>query len=105
MISIYAHGKVDAKNPSLDKRIFEEVKVVKKHKTIIWLNLAKGEAATDEIAVKLINRLADKAQEAGLKVVLYPHVTCLRRRLRVYCALLKRQTGRTSECRSTCAIS
>jgi sugar phosphate isomerase/epimerase len=76
MISTYAHGKVDAKNPSLDKRIFEEMKVVKKHKTIIWLNLAKGEGATDEIAVKLINQLADKAQEAGLKVVLYPHVTC-----------------------------
>jgi sugar phosphate isomerase/epimerase len=76
MVSTYAHGKVDAKNPSLDTRIFAEMEVLKKHETIIWLNLARGDGATDEIAVKLINQLADKAQEAGLKVVLYPHVTC-----------------------------
>ena len=76
MISTYARGTVDEKNPSLDKRIFDEIELLKKHKTIIWLNLGKGLNPTDEIAVKLINQVADAAQEAELKVVLYPHVNC-----------------------------
>ncbi len=76
MITTYAHGKVDEKKPSLDKRIFDEIKLLKKHKTIIWLNLGKGLSPTDAIAIKLINQVADAAQDAGLKVVLYPHVNC-----------------------------
>jgi sugar phosphate isomerase/epimerase len=48
--------------------------VLKKHKTIIWLCLTPGKDPSDEAAVKVVNQVADLAAEAGLEVVLYPHV-------------------------------
>ena len=76
MFGTYAHCKVDAENPSIDERIAGEIELLKKHKTIIWLNVGRGKDANDEIAVKLINEIADMAEQAGLQVALYPHVSC-----------------------------
>jgi len=73
MVSTYVGCKVDAENPTFDERLAGELEGYKKHKTIIWLNLARGKNATNEIAVKLIEDVADLAQKAGLKVVVYPH--------------------------------
>ncbi len=76
MLSTYVGGRVDAENPGFDKRLAEEIETYRKHGTIIWLNLGRGKDAGDEIAVKLINEVADLAARAGLEVVLYPHVGC-----------------------------
>ncbi len=76
MVSTYAHCKVDAENPSIDQRLVAEIELLKNHRTIIWLNVGRGKNANDEIAVKLISEVADLAEKAGLKVVLYPHVSC-----------------------------
>jgi sugar phosphate isomerase/epimerase len=73
MLSTYVGCKVDADNPSFDERLAGEIEGYKKHKTIIWLHLTRGKKANDEIAVKLINEVAELADTAGLKVVLYPH--------------------------------
>jgi len=73
MLSTYVECKVDADNPSFDERLRGEIEGYKKHETIIWLNLARDRNASDEIAVKLIEEVADLADNAGLKVVLYPH--------------------------------
>lgn len=71
--STYVGGKVDADNPGFDQRLTGEIEGYKKHETIIWLNLARGKNATDAIAAKIINDVADVARKAGLNVVLYPH--------------------------------
>ena len=74
MISTYTQGTVDANNPHYDKRLVDELAVMKKHRTIIWLCLIPGKNPSDEAAVKVVNEVADLAAEAGLDVVLYPHV-------------------------------
>jgi sugar phosphate isomerase/epimerase len=76
MISTYVGCKVDADNPSYDERLVAEIDAYKKHKTIIWLNVARGKNANDEIAVKLIQEIAELADKARLKLVLYPHAGC-----------------------------
>jgi sugar phosphate isomerase/epimerase len=76
MISTYVGCKVDADNPTFDERLIAEIDAYKKHKTIVWLNVARGKNANDEIAVKLIQEIATLAHKAGLKLVLYPHVGC-----------------------------
>jgi sugar phosphate isomerase/epimerase len=76
MVSTYVGCKVDADNPTFDERLIAEIEAYKRHKTIIWLNVARGKNANDEIAVRLINEVADLVDKAGLKLVLYPHVGC-----------------------------
>lgn len=76
MVATYVCCKVDADNPSYPKQLAGEMDAYKKHNTIIWLNVSKGKNPTDEIAVKLINEIADLAEKAGLDVVLYPHLGC-----------------------------
>ncbi len=73
MVSTYTRATVDAKNPTYDKRLDDELEVMKKHKTIIWLFMVKGENPTDDAAVKVVSELAEKAEEVGLDVVIYPH--------------------------------
>jgi sugar phosphate isomerase/epimerase len=74
MISTYTQGTVDANNPHYDERLVDELDVMKKHRTIIWLCLIPGKNPSDEAAVTVVNQVADLAAVAGLDVVLYPHV-------------------------------
>lgn len=73
MVSTYARATVDANEPGFDRRLADEIDVLKQHKTNIWLYLVAGKNANDEAAVKVVNKVADLAEKAGLQVVLYPH--------------------------------
>ena len=73
MVSTYTRATVDAKRPRFDRRLADEIDVLKKHKTTIWLFLVAGKNANDEAAVKAVDQVADLAEKAGLQVVLYPH--------------------------------
>jgi len=73
MVSTYARATVDATAPRFDRRLVDEIDVLKRHRTIVWLYLVAGKNANDEAAVKAVNQVADLAEKAGLQVVLYPH--------------------------------
>ena len=73
MASTYVGCRVDADRPSFDERLPAEMEGYRRHETIIWLSVARGTDASDDIAVRLIREVAALAGEAGLEVVLYPH--------------------------------
>ncbi|MBN1664040.1 MAG: sugar phosphate isomerase/epimerase [Deltaproteobacteria bacterium] len=73
MYCSYISATVDANNPTFDQRLIEDLEAMKKHQTIVWLCVIKGPDPNDESAVKVINQVADLADQSGLDVVLYPH--------------------------------
>lgn len=73
MFNTYTRGTVDGENPRFDRRLVDELDIIKKHNTTIWLFLVKGKNPNDAAAVDVVNQVADLAEKAGLEVVLYPH--------------------------------
>jgi sugar phosphate isomerase/epimerase len=72
--TLYVVHKVSANQPAADAGFARELELLKGKGTIIWYGLARNKGATDEIAVRQLRKVGDKAAAAGLPVVIYPHV-------------------------------
>jgi len=72
--TLYVVRKVQADLPAVDAGLARELELLKGKGTIIWYGLARAKGATDEIAVRQLREVGDKARAAGLSVVIYPHV-------------------------------
>jgi sugar phosphate isomerase/epimerase len=75
MHTSYIGVTVDNDGFSVENAI-KEIELLSGGDTRIWL-VVRGQAETDESPVNAIGQIADKAAEAGLEVVLYPHVNCI----------------------------
>ena len=71
--SIYVDSRVNEDGFSYDQQIDKVFAVLKGSDALVELNVQRGKNPTDEQAIALVGEVADKAKEAGLKVVLYPH--------------------------------
>jgi sugar phosphate isomerase/epimerase len=57
-----------------DPNLKESVRLLRGSNTILWLLIREGKyGEEDEKVVKLVKEIADMADEAGLRVALYPH--------------------------------
>jgi len=72
--TLYVVRKVQADQPAVDPGLARELELLKGKGTIIWYGLQRAKGATDEMAVRQLREVADKAAAAGLPVVIYPHV-------------------------------
>lgn len=73
IISIYVDSRVNEDGFSYDKQIDKVFAMLKGTDALVELNVQRGKNPNDEQAIALVGEVADKAKEAGLKVVLYPH--------------------------------
>ena len=73
IFSIYAGGKVHAGSYQIDEHVIEAIHNLKGTKTLVELNVRRGNNPNDEQTIELVREIADKAKDSGLKVVLYPH--------------------------------
>jgi len=74
MGTIYVNRPVQAGKVAVDDTLDREFTALKGHGTIIWLGLLRAKGANDELAVKVLREVADKAAAADLPVVVYAHV-------------------------------
>ena len=74
MFSIYVAAQVGDGGPSFDADLPEALKALRGRDTLIWLTVQGQMSDQDQQAVKIVQHVADLAQEAGLRVALYPHV-------------------------------
>jgi len=81
LATLYVTLKAEAAYDGLSQDLCAEIRLLKGRGTVIWLNLNRGEGATDDVAVRIIRDAADVARESGLKVALYPHVNCYTERV------------------------
>jgi len=70
---------LDEDKPKYDESMEEAIKLLKGRDGTIWLHIMsekykKSSPEGDERAVEIVREIADMAQEAGLRVALYPHV-------------------------------
>lgn len=72
--SIYVGGKVNADGFQADQDIAAAITLLKGTDALVELNVQRGKEPNDEQAIALVRHVADLAKEAGLKVVLYPHL-------------------------------
>lgn len=76
---VYFGACLDADKPKYEAGLKEAIELLRGRDTGIWLHIwsEKYESSSpegDERAVEIVREIADMADEAGLKVVLYPHV-------------------------------
>ncbi len=74
MFSIYVAAQVGDNGPSFDADLPAALKALQGRDTLIWLTVQGQVDDQDQQAVKIVQQVADLAQEAGLRVALYPHV-------------------------------
>jgi sugar phosphate isomerase/epimerase len=77
MFSTYVGASVDPKKPKYDVGLPEAIQQLKGRDTILWLFMTGGKPSgteSDDVAVGIVREVADLAQTANLRVVLYPHV-------------------------------
>jgi sugar phosphate isomerase/epimerase len=77
LFSIYVGTSVDPKKPKYDPGLPEAIRQLRGRDTILWLNMTGGKPSgteRDEAAVAIAGEVADLAEAAHLRVVLYPHV-------------------------------
>jgi sugar phosphate isomerase/epimerase len=74
MFSIYVAVRVDGDKPGYDAALPEAIRQLKGHGTVIWLTVQGASPDGEERAVRMVREVADMAAEAGLRVVLYPHM-------------------------------
>ncbi len=74
MFSIYVAARVGKNGPSYDPHLKEAFAALKGRETFIWLTVQGSIKDDDAQAVKIVGEVADLAAQAGLRVVLYPHV-------------------------------
>jgi sugar phosphate isomerase/epimerase len=73
MMSTYVRATAGV-GGTFDPKLKDEVKLIRHHRTDVWLFVVKGKKASDDHAVRVVNEAADLAEAEGLRVVLYPHV-------------------------------
>ncbi len=76
---VYFGACLDPDKPKYETELKEAIELLRGRDTGIWLHIwsEKYENSSlegDERAVEIVREIADMADEAGLKVVLYPHV-------------------------------
>ncbi len=77
MFSTYVKASVGPSGPEVEPGLDQAITQLAGRGTAIWLYIQgkrDAEPSYDDQAVALIRDIASKAQEAGLPVVLYPHV-------------------------------
>jgi sugar phosphate isomerase/epimerase len=77
MFSTYIGTCVDADKPPYEPGLKTAIEQLRGHDTLIWLFVTGGtpsSADADDRAVAIIREVADMAEQAGLRVALYPHV-------------------------------
>lgn len=73
LFSIYVGGRVNADSFQYDKEFGEAIAMLKGTDALVEINVQRGRDPSDEQAIAMVSEMADKAKEAGLRVVLYPH--------------------------------
>jgi sugar phosphate isomerase/epimerase len=73
MFSIYVASRVGKNGPSYDPGLPQAIQDLKGRDTFIWLTV-QGQSDDDQQAVTVVRQVADLAQQAGMRVALYPHV-------------------------------
>ncbi|MHB0956952.1 MAG: sugar phosphate isomerase/epimerase family protein [Pirellulaceae bacterium] len=74
MFSIYVAAQVGDGGPTYDADLPGAIKALAGRDTLIWLTVQGQINDHDQQAVKIVQQVADLAQESGLRVALYPHV-------------------------------
>ena len=80
MFNTYLGVSIDPDGRKYDARLGEAIKRLKGKDVLLWLTVKSRQfkpssAEGDRYAVEVIREIADMAQQSGLKVALYPHVT------------------------------
>jgi len=73
VFSIYCSAKVHKNGWTFDPVILDAIARLKGTDAIVELNVQRGEDPQEGHAVTLVQHIAAKAKDAGLKVILYPH--------------------------------
>lgn len=73
VFSIYTGGTVNGDGFSYGKDVSEAIGMLKGTDALVELFVQRGGNPNDAQAVAFVREIANKAKEAGLKVVLYPH--------------------------------
>ncbi len=78
MFAVYLGANIDADQPSYGPELKEAIEVLKGRNTMLWLfvlskKFKPSQTEGDGRAVKVIQEISDMADEAGLRVALYPH--------------------------------
>ena len=76
---LYFGAWLDKDKPKYEAGLPEAIKMLKGREAMVWLHIMskeyeKSSPEGDERAVEIIREVADMADEAGVKVALYPHV-------------------------------
>lgn len=79
MFAIYVVTNVDPDQPRYDPQVKEAIAALKGRDTFVWLcilgtKLKPASQEGDERAVAIIDEIAEMAEQAGVRVALYPHV-------------------------------
>lgn len=79
MFAIYVMTNVDPDQPEYDPKVKEAIAALKGRDTFVWLCMlgTKFKPASeegDERAAAIIDEIAEMAEQAGVRVALYPHV-------------------------------
>lgn len=76
---VYFGACLDPDRPKYEPELKEAIRLLKGRDTAIWIHITsreheKSSPEGDERAVEIVREIADMADEAGLRVALYPHV-------------------------------
>lgn len=74
MFSIYVGATIGPEGPKYDPGIPTAIEQLKGRDTFIWLTVRGNAPDGDEQAVQVVREIGELADDAGLKVALYPHV-------------------------------
>jgi len=79
MFAMYVMTNVDPGQPKFDPKVSEAIAALKGRDTFVWLCMlgTKFKPASeegDERAAAIIDEIAEMAEQAGVRVALYPHV-------------------------------
>lgn len=77
--ALYVGANVDTDQPKYDPKLKDAIAALKGHGTYVWLYIrsrqhAPSSTGGDRQAVKIVREVAEMAEQAGVKVALYPHV-------------------------------
>lgn len=79
VFAVYFGASLDDEKPKYEAGLKEAIELLKGRGAVIWLHITSEKYKSsspegDERAVEIIREIADMADEAGLKVALYPHI-------------------------------
>jgi sugar phosphate isomerase/epimerase len=79
MYALYVGANLDGDEPKYDPLLKDAIASLKGHDTFVWLYIRSrrhppSSTGGDEQAVEIVREVAEMAEEAGVRVALYPHV-------------------------------